>query len=395
MDFTSQDSPEMAAFRKEVKAFLDQIVPKDLVYSPDWQDYPESDYQKRRDIQKKLGEKGWLAPTFPKQYGGGGLSVDHAIVIDEELEQLNLAFGDAGGIYGPSILVWGTDEQKNRMLPPILTGQVQTWILLTEPHGGTDLASAKTLAVRDGDEYVINGSKTFVGSDRKPDQFWTLVLTDPKGPRHQNLSWIMIPTDAPGITIQPLNILSTGGVGDHNNSVFFEDVRVRADNLIGGENKGWQVSSTAMEIEHGGGGDVGENRYLEHFFNFCKTANLDPDQKDLIADVFLNDEPRRLFGLRNFWMRHTRQNLEYYGSQFRYVRRMGGLRNARVMQQVMGYMSLVRDKQWSPEDRWIELYMRTAITAVHPGGTQNIDKVIVARRMGIGRSIKEEAGKLE
>ncbi|MSQ15721.1 MAG: hypothetical protein EXR50_07660 [Dehalococcoidia bacterium] len=395
MDFTSVDSPEMAAFRKEVREYLDKIVPKDLVDSPDWRDYPESDHQKRRDIAKNLGSKGWLAPTFPKPYGGGGLSIDHAIVIDEELERVNVSMGDVGGIYSPAIMVWGTDEQKNRMLPPILTGQVQTWILLTEPHGGTDLASAKTTAIRDGDEYVINGSKTFVGSDRKPDQFWTLVLSDPKGPRHQNLSWIMIPTDLAGITIQPLNILSTGGVGDHNNSVFFEDVRVPAQNLVGGENKGWQVSSTAMEIEHGGGGDVGPNRILEHFFNFCKTNEIDPDSRDLIADVYLNEDSRRLFGLRNFWKRHAKQPMSYDGSQFRYVRRMGGLRNARLMQQIIGYMALTRDKEWAPEDRWMELFMRNSITAVHPGGTQNIDKVIIARRMGIGRSVKEEAGKLE
>src|SRR5207248_3006984 len=112
--FTSTDSPEMATFRKEVRTFLEEIVPKDLVDSPDWRDYPEEDHQKRQEIKRKLGDKGWLAPTWPKQYGGGGLTVDHAIILDEELERLNVSMGDVGGIYCPSILVWGTDEQKNR-----------------------------------------------------------------------------------------------------------------------------------------------------------------------------------------------------------------------------------------------------------------------------------------
>jgi len=395
LDFTSQDSAEMAAFRKEVRAFLEEIVPKDMVYSPDWRDYSKAEHVRRDEIIRKLGSKGWLCPTWPKEYGGGGLTAEHAIVIEEETDEFNISLGERGGIAGPSIIVWGTDEQKKRMLPPMLTGQVRTWRLLTEPHGGTDLASAKTQAIRDGDEYVINGSKTFVGGDDVPDQFWMIVMTDPQGPRHQNLGWILVPADRPGITIQPLNILSTAGVGSHNNSVFFEDVRVAADNLVGGENNGWKVANTAMEIEHGGDGDVGRDRELEHFLSFCKTADLDPDAKDLLADIYINGDIKRLFGLRNFWKRQAKLDLGYDGSQFRYIKRMGDLRNARLMQQVMGYMAIISDKQWAPEDRWMELFMRNSVTRIHPGGSQNIDKVIISRRMGVGRSIKEAAGKLE
>jgi alkylation response protein AidB-like acyl-CoA dehydrogenase len=280
------------------------------------------------------------------------------------------------------------------------TGEWASWQLLTEPHGGSDLASTKTTAIRDGDEYVLNGTKTFVGStDTKPDWLWTITMTDPQGPRHQNLSWFVIPAELPGIVIQPIDLLNGGG--GHKCSVFFEDVRVPAFNLIGGENNGWKVASTHLELEHGGGGTVRGNRQVERFLDYVKEAAIngqsiasDPDVRDLLGELISEDNVSTLFGLRNFWMSRTKKKMSYEGSQSSYFRKMGGLRKSRAMQQAIGYYAIMSDKQLAPANGWVDSFMKTSIISVHPGGTQDIQRVIMARRMGLGRTVQEAAGQL-
>ena len=164
-------------------------------------------YQLRRELGRKLGDKGWLWPTAPAEYGGGGLDVDSAVVIEEEIDSFGLSlppYYDSGGrLGGNSILVWGTEEQKQAFLPPIFTGRVRTWQLLSEPEAGSDLANVKTQAIRDGDEYVLNGQKIFVGSDHGCDYMWTITVTDPEAKRHENLGWFMVPPTCPASPSSP------------------------------------------------------------------------------------------------------------------------------------------------------------------------------------------------
>ena len=409
MDFEPAYTEEQERFRQEVRTWLAENVPANLVRSPDPRDHTAEQHGLRRELGRKLGARGWLYPTMPKEYGGGGLSLDHAVIIEEELDNLELAlppYYDSGGrLGGPTILVWGTEEQKRHFLPPIFTGQVKTWQLLTEPEAGSDLAGVLTLAVRDGDDYVLNGQKTMVGSDHGADQFWTIVVTDPQAPRHQNVSWFMIPADLPGITVVPLELLASGGErgtpSDHKNSVYFDNVRVPAFNLIGGENNGWRAASTHLELEHGGGGNLGRNWPIERFFAYCKQATLDgrpliedPDARDRMVDVFVEAEINRLFGLRNFYLAHAKKPRSYEGPQASYYRKLSGLRMAQAIHDVLGESALTNDPEWGAADGWIEANMRVAIMALHPGGTADIQKLIMARRIGIGRAVREEAGTL-
>ena len=265
MDFEPAYTPEQEAFRKEVRSWLAEHVPV-VDGNPD----SDENYPKYREFGRKLGARGWLRSTAPVEYGGGGLSVDHAIVIGEEIDAYDLGlppYYDTGGtLGGASILVWGTEEQKLRMLPPIFRGEVVTWQLLTGPEAGSDLAGTQTEAVRDGDDYVINGQKIFVGGTHGADYLWTITRTDPEGKRHENLSWFLIPTDVPGITVTPMELMGDDGEGvgrGHKNTIFFDDVRVPAANLVGGENNGWKVATTHLELEHGSGGRIGRNRWFE------------------------------------------------------------------------------------------------------------------------------------
>jgi len=252
MDFELDYSEEQEEFRKEVRAWLETHVPR-VELPPDSADLTQEHYEIGKAFRRDLGAKGWLAPTWPKEFGGGGLTADHAVVINEELARYDIPpLGDLGlVISAPAILVHGTDEQKQRYLPEILKGHAITWQVFTEPDAGSDLASLKTRGVRDGDDYLINGQKQFVGTGVTPDYLYTLVNTDPTGPRHENLSAFMVPAESKGVTIQNMDLIA----GGTKRFVFFDNVRVPADTLIGHENEGWWVAQTTVSLEGGSGID--------------------------------------------------------------------------------------------------------------------------------------------
>ena len=409
MDFEPTYTPEQEEFRQEVRGWLAENVSPDIAHPPDSINITEEQYQLRRGLGRKLGEKGWLWATAPEEYGGGGLSLDHAVVIEEEVDSYGLTvppYYDSGGRLGwASIMVWGTEEQKQTFLPPIFRGEVRTWQLLTEPEAGSDLANAKMSAERDGDDYVINGQKIYVGSSLGCDYMWTITCTDNEAPRHQNLGWFMIPATLPGITIQPMELLISGGESGAGsgvkNTVFFDNVRVPAFNLIGGENEGWKVATTHLELEHGTGGRIARNWLVDHLFEYCREnqrngqpLTKDPDVRDKLIDIYVEAEIARLFNLRNYWMRHSKAEITYEGPQASYWRKMSGLRMSQSILDILGPSALTYDPQWGAADGHMEAHQRSAIVAIHPGGTADIQKLIMARRIGIGREVREQAGAL-
>ncbi len=402
MDFEPAYTPEQEAFRGEVRSWLAEHVPV-VEGNPD----SDENYPKYREFGRQLGERGWLRPTAPVEYGGGGLSVDNAIVIGEEIDVYDLGlppYYDTGGtLGGASILVWGTDEQKLRMLPPIFKGEVVTWQLLTGPEAGSDLAGTQTDAVQDGDDYVINGQKIYVGGTHGADYLWTITRTDPEGKRHENLSWFLIPADSPGITITPMELMGDGGEGvgrGHKNTIFFDDVRVPASNLVGGENNGWKVATTHLELEHGSGGRIGRNRWFDRARQRAMGLKMagrplldDGNARDRLADVFVKTEIARLFDLRNFWMNRSHVEMTYEGPQASYFRKMAHLATAQSIMELVGPYALTNDPRWDTSEGQLDAFMKSSIVDLHPGATADIQKVIMARRIGIGRQVRERAGR--
>ena len=397
MNFAIEDSPEQSAFREEVRAFLDKNVSPKI-----------EQYQLRRDLGRALGARGWLYPSMPKEYGGGDLSTEQISILTDELTRIGLAlppYYDAGGRMGaPTILVWGTEEHKKRFLPPICRGEVRTWQLLTEPGAGSDLAGIKSTAIRDGDHYVVNGQKMYVGSSHGADFSWTILVTDPKGERHKNLSWLMIPMNLPGITVTPMDLLATGGEGGSGcgvkNAVFFDNVRVPAENLVGGENNGWKVATTHLEVEHGGMGRLADRRVVYDFIKVCKERKDgwaiadDPSAREEIVNLYIESEITRLFAMRNHWLSHTNQPRSYEGSQYSLRRKLSGLDMGEKMVRIAGPLVLTKDKRWAPLNGAIEYFQRDSITSLHPGATTDIQRVIMARRLGIGGREREKAANL-
>jgi alkylation response protein AidB-like acyl-CoA dehydrogenase len=300
---------------------------------------------------------------------------------------------DSGGWLGSaSILAWGTDEQKRRLLTPIFTGEVRTWQLLTEPEAGSDLASAKLAARRDGDHYVLNGQKVFVGSANGAERFWIITCTDPAGARHENLSWFMMDASLPGITIQPVRVLADVAEG-HKNAVFFDDVRVPADCLVGGENNGWRVATTHLELEHGSSGTLRPDPIFERLLAYCQSTErdgrpliADPDVADGLAEIYTRLEVLRLLNTRNFWRSQAKQKVGYNGPQTTYLRKVTGLWLTTAILDLIGPAALTGDPRWGALNGAAERQQRSGITDLVPGATIDIQRVNMARALGIGRA---------
>jgi alkylation response protein AidB-like acyl-CoA dehydrogenase len=400
MDFSiSADPPHVIEFRKEVRAWLQENMrgAENLRWSASWSTREdEKEYKFRRGLAEKLGAKGWLFPIYPKEYGGAGLTVDHQMVLETELFKygLNLShvFYTLARIVAPVLIRWGTEEQKREFLPPITRAEICVWQVLTEPHGGSDVANCQTKAIRDGDDYVVNGQKVMVGHHLPPDYLWTLVCTNPQGKRHENLGWLHIPAKLSGITIQHMHLMM--GI---KNAVFFDNVRVPAKYLIGGENNGWKVANTHMELEHGGDGRIAVDPVVERVVEYCQKNHvggkplIDDDKvRDVIADIMIELNTLRRFNQRNFWHRFAKVPHPYGGVQQRYFQRMTRLRNGERLQQIMGGDALTQDLSVH-EVVDFEYCVRSGPGQLHGGGTLDTDRLIFARRLGLGRPTQEKA----
>jgi len=249
-----RDTPEEAAFRAEVRSFIERELPESLRHiEPEWGSFNTrprrgTNIEAQRAWRRSLAERHWIAPHWPKEYGGAGLDIGRQFIFNEEMA-LHRAPGVGGigvGWAGPTIMVYGTQEQKDRFLPRILSGE-ETWCQgFSEPGAGSDLASLQTRAVRDGDEYVVNGQKIWTSGAHHSQWMILLARTDPDAPKHRGISYFLVDMKTPGINVQPLiNMLN-----DHSfNQVFFEDVRVPKENLLGEENRGWYIGATTLDFE--------------------------------------------------------------------------------------------------------------------------------------------------
>jgi alkylation response protein AidB-like acyl-CoA dehydrogenase len=214
-----------------------------LVEEGERTDDPEPSYTR---LIRRMGHDGWLGLGWPPEFGGQGRGpIDQMIFVEEShwagvpLPLLTL------NSVGPTLMTLGTGEQKDRILPGILRGEIHFSIGYTEPTAGTDLASLRTRAVRDGDEYVITGEKLYTSAIQYADYVWLAARTDPDAPKHKGLSVFIVPTDAPGFHWSPLRTVA----GEFTSATFYDEVRVPVDNLVGGENQGWKLITNQLNHE--------------------------------------------------------------------------------------------------------------------------------------------------
>ncbi|MFE3026652.1 acyl-CoA dehydrogenase family protein [Nocardia tengchongensis] len=199
-----------------------------------------------REVVRQMGTDGWLGFGWPTEFGGQGRSpMEQFIFFDESMRAGAPVPMLTVNTVGPTIMEFGTEEQKNYYLPAILRGEMHFCIGYSEPGAGTDLAALRTTAVLDGDQYVINGQKMWTSYARTADYCWLAARTDSSAKKHRGISMMLVPMDTPGITIQPVSLM-----GDHEvAAVYYDDVRIPADNVVGGVGQGWNVIITQLNRE--------------------------------------------------------------------------------------------------------------------------------------------------
>ena len=278
MDITY--TAEECAFRDEVRRFLRSRLPADIASKVrEGKRITREDYVRWQSI---LAEQGWFAVHWPKQYGGTGWTPIQRHIFDEEYAAAHAPYLVPFGVsmVGPVIIKFGTEEQKQRYLPRILS-QEDWWCQgYSEPGAGSDLASVKTRAVRDGDHYIVNGQKTWTTLGQYANMMFCLARTDPAAKQQEGISFLLIDMDTPGVTVRPIITLD----GAHEvNEVFLDDVRVPVENRVGDEGKGWTCAKFLLTYERTGIAGVGHAKQaLAHLKDVAQrqTANGRPLSED-------------------------------------------------------------------------------------------------------------------
>jgi len=245
-----KETPDEAAFRAELRAWLDATLPT-LPPEPPFEDWTA---KRAYDTgwQRRLFDAGYAGISWPQEYGGRGATPSEELIFLEETERAGAPYVGCNFVStlhaGPTIAAEGTPEQRARYLPPILRGD-NVWCQgFSEPGAGSDLASLRTRAVRDGDHYVVTGQKIWTSHAQVADYCELLTRTDPEAPKHRGITWMVMPMDSPGITVRPMRTLT----GEREFSeMFLDEVRIPVENVVGAENDGWRVAMVTFSFERG------------------------------------------------------------------------------------------------------------------------------------------------
>jgi alkylation response protein AidB-like acyl-CoA dehydrogenase len=293
---TTQD---LEAFRRELRQWLADNLPADLRPERAAQ-LPESERVLRlRAWQAKLAAARWVGITWPVEYGGRGASIPEQIAYTEEMARADApeVIGSLGiGIAGPPLMAYGTEEQKRRFVPRILTAEDLWCFGFSEPGAGSDLASLRTLAIAAGDHFIVNGQKVWTTLAHHADWCMLLCRTDPESKRRQGISCLLVDMKSPGITVRPLRQM--GGQAEFN-EMFFEDVRVPRTHLLGELHNGWQIATAALQNERGILYVVEMQILLtkarDHLMRLARQqgAARNPLNRQALADVYLGVETFR------------------------------------------------------------------------------------------------------
>jgi alkylation response protein AidB-like acyl-CoA dehydrogenase len=294
---------EAEEFRVEIRAWLEESLPDGWFDD----DFEMTDDERRRFNQEwpqKLFEGGWICATWPEEYGGKGLTTMQGVALAEEFAQAKAPmrgdfFGDT--LVGPTLLQWGTEEQKQEFLPKILSGQMSWCQGFSEPNSGSDLASLKTSAVLDGDEWVINGQKVWTTQGHHADYCFLLTRTDPEAKKHAGISYLLVPMKQNGVEVR--GITQPDGTAEFC-EVFFDNARCPKENVVGGVNNGWKVANSTLAFERGQSATTGYRRFQEEYRLMVEAAAAngrihDDDIRQRLMEYYTKIQILRINGLRN------------------------------------------------------------------------------------------------
>jgi alkylation response protein AidB-like acyl-CoA dehydrogenase len=405
-----EDTPEQAAFREEVRAFVRDRFPAAYTPDPDAEQSlePEDVWgynwpvdRNSADLARKegalewaaaLAERGWIAPHWPVEYGGAGLSAMEEFILHEEMMRARVPTVNGIGAFllGPTLLANGTDAQRAEHLPPIARGE-RTWAQgFSEPGAGSDLAGLRTRAVRDGDDYVVDGQKVWTSLGHHADWLFVLVRTDPDAaPKHRGITFLLVDVTTPGVTVRPIRDIR----GDTPFSeIFFEGARVPVTNRVGDENKGWYVAMDALSFERAGIGatikyEQAIARLVEHIGTPEGREQLregwERGARQEIARRYV--EMRVLYNIARYSVTNPVPGYEASVNQLFSAELHQRL--ARTGAEVFGQHGLLWQRQDAPLGAAFTHMRMDAVAATFLGGASEIQRNVIATRgLGLPRS---------
>lgn len=368
MDFNL--STEQQEFQKVVNAFVDNL--------------PEStDPGFDETLRQGLAERGWLALAWPREYGGLGATPMQQMVFNEIMGYRRIRASSMGTMWvGPALMVYGSEEQKERWLPKIVTGEDVWCTLYSEPGAGSDLAALQTRAIKDGDEYVVSGQKIWTSGAHRSNWGWLAARTDPAAPKHRGISMFCLRMDSPGITVRPLVNMT----GNHEfNEVFFDNVRIPASQRIGEENRGWYTLAVALDFERSSiGSTSGARRSLDDFMSDIRAGKgrLNEGTRGRLVDAVVAAQVLRFIGYR------IAAEQEKTGTAPTLLAQMAKLCAMELNQRITGLTMQVLGmsaQAHSPEsdiESYTHGYLRSVANTIE-GGTSEIQRNVIATR-GLG-----------
>jgi alkylation response protein AidB-like acyl-CoA dehydrogenase len=392
MDFRFTEDEE--AFRREVHQWLKHEIPQRWTeLDPGIWEETEESWALAREFQRKLGQKGWLAPAYPKEYGGLELSHMKRLILSEELAYNRTPMSIEEEItvnwVGPSIMLFGTEKQKKEYLTKMAKGDIIFCLGYSEPNAGSDLASLQTRAAEVGDDYVINGQKTWCSYGHLADYCWLAARTDPDASRHEGISIFIVDMKTPGITVRPLiNILNRHSF----NEVFFDDVRIPRENLVGQKNKGWYQLVIALDLERSSiGYAAGNQRIIEELIKYVKETTRNGEllandclTKNELAQLVVENEVARMMAYRIAWMFSKGLHPSYESSMSMVFVSEVMRRTANAGMRILGhYGELDRDSKWTVMNSRIMRMCLSSLSIGVGGGSNEIQRNIIAIR-GLG-----------
>ena len=397
MQFT--DTPEEAAFRTEVREFIKSEYNKDSGLDADARGATQvassggaAAMASYNAWMKKLATKGWVAPAWPKEYGGADMSVMQQFIFNEELALARAPRPGGIGITmaGPTIIAYGTEEQKREHLTPMLSGDSIWCQGFSEPESGSDLASLKTKAVRDGDDYVVNGQKIWTTGAQYSDRMILMARTDQDAPKHKGISYFLMDMKSPGVEVRPLvNMAGTPGF----NEVFMENVRIPVKDLLGEENRGWYVGTTTLDYERSSiGTSIAQGQMVEDLLDEVRSQksegrSISDASRAELADRFIESVTARLMSYNVISMQNRGLVPNHEASA---VKIYAGELNQRIQNTALKVLGLsgqlLRSEsngKWTPaKGKYARAYLG-AVASTIAGGTSEINRGIIATR-GLG-----------
>jgi alkylation response protein AidB-like acyl-CoA dehydrogenase len=398
MDF--RDNRDEAAFRTEVREFISREYRSDGGEAANSAAMAAASgvaaMQSYKDWMKKLATKGWVAPAWPKEYGGAGMTIMQQFIFNEELAEARAPRPGGIGIAmaGPTIIVYGDEEQKKQHLSGMLSGEV-TWCQgFSEPGSGSDLASLQTRAVRDGDDYVVNGQKIWTTGAQYADRMILLARTDPDAPKHKGISYFLLDMKSPGVQVRPLvNMAGTSGFSE----VFFDNVRVPRKDLLGEENRGWYVGTTTLDFERSSiGTSIAQGQSVEDLIEWVKESKngpLHPTVRLELAERAIEANAARLMSYQVISMQnrglvpnHEASAVKIYAAELNQRITGTSLKVAGLFGQLTPSSKDGKDaataRYAAKKGRFARTYLQ-AVASTIAGGTSEINRNIIATR-GLG-----------